>query len=82
MYTMVLIAQCANTARFEDQARVVRDVLADPPSRQRSKNMSVGDYEDIVGLLDAAFGLANRVLVVAFPQVGDESIETFGDLLW
>jgi hypothetical protein len=77
---VVLVAQRSHTTSFEDQTRVVRDVLADPAAGKGSQEVPVCDYQHIEGLRYAAFGFTDCVGVEAAADVGDDGVATGGDV--
>ena len=79
---VVLVAQRSHAASLEDQTWVVRNVLTDPTSCERSQEVSVCDYQHIKGLLYATLGLADRVSVETAADVGDDGVAARGDLGW
>jgi hypothetical protein len=76
----MLITQRPHSSSFEDQARVVRDILANPAARERSQEVAVGDDQHVEGLVHATLGLANGVLVEALADVGDDGVAAGGDV--
>ena len=77
---MVLITQRPHSARIQNQTRIIRNVLRDPPSRERTQDMPVRDNEDIVGFFHGAFRFANGVAVEAGPDIRYQGVEAGGDL--
>ena len=77
---VMLITQRPHSSSFEDQARVVRDILANPAARERSQEVAVGDDQHVERLVHATLGLANGVLVEALADVGDDGVAAGGDV--
>jgi hypothetical protein len=77
---VMLITQRPHSSSFEDQTRVVRDILANPAACEGSQEVAVGDDQHVEGLVHAAFGLADGVLVEALADVGDDGVAAGGDV--
>jgi hypothetical protein len=77
---MMLIAQRSHSSSFQDQTRVIRDVLANPAARERSQEVTVGYDQHVEGLVHAAFRLADGVLVEALAYVVDNGVAASGDV--
>lgn len=76
--TMMLIAQRPHPASFQDQTRVIRDVLPDPAGGEGPQDVAVGYYQDVEGLTHTAFGFADGVRVEAGADVGDDGVAAAG----
>jgi len=76
----MLVAQRPHASGFQDQTRVVRDVLANPTARERPQEVAVGHDQHVKGLGHAALGLADGVLVEALADVGDDGVAAGGDV--
>lgn len=77
---VMLIAQRPYASGFQDQTRIIRNVLVDPPAGESSQEVAVGDDQHVEGLVHAALGLADGVLVEALADVGDDGVAAGGDV--
>lgn len=80
LQTVMLVAQRSHSASFKNQARIVRNVLANPATGECSQEVAVSNDQDVEGLGDAAFGLSDRVGVEALADVGDDGVTAGGDV--
>lgn len=81
LQTVMLVAQRAHTSRLQDQAGVVRDVLADPSPSESAEDVAVRDNEHVVGLLDRPLRFADGGSVEARADIGDEGVKAACDVL-
>lgn len=78
----MLVAECTNTASFQYQIWVIRNILPTPPARKSPENMSMRNDKHIEGLLDRSLRLPDRMGMESFPDIRNQRIKTLRNLLW
>lgn len=74
------IPQCTHTASIKQHARVIRNILVDPPGRKRSQDMSMCHNQHIMRSC-LSTSLPNSIFMILLPNLRNNSIQAFGNLI-